>query len=123
PVANCVDGKGPRQGTGRGTLKLATLALLATQPGLLEIKLDAPKFVAADGTPVPIAVPTTSIAVQVCSGGERHAATASMWAVRSSGGAAPGSLGLTGDGRVTHADAMELALAWTPSREQGDAVG
>jgi hypothetical protein len=119
PVVNCVNGKGAKQGKGgNGTVRLGTLLLTPTQPGTLEIQLSATKFVDAAGAPVAVAVPTQSIVVQVGpAAGPRHPAPAPMWTLPAVGGSA-GPLDLTGDGKVTNADVMEVALAWRWSREQ-----
>lgn len=125
PVRDCVAGRGPRQGQGgRGTVKLATVALVAAKPGVLEIKLDGAKFVDAAGAPISVVLPAP-ISVQVGPNGDgpRYAAPASTWQLPVAPAPNAGSFDLTGDGLVTHADAMEVALAWTVAREKGSPCG
>jgi CSLREA domain-containing protein len=124
-VSSCVERRGPRQGRGgRGAVRLATVDIIAHQPGALEIKLDATKFVDAAGRPVDVALRDQVIVVQVGPAGARHPAPASAWRLASAAPAAPPApLDLTGDGLVSHADAMEAALEWTLARQRGAPCG
>lgn len=119
PMANCVQHQGNRVDRGgAGRLSLATLDLLPLKEGVLEIKFDALKFVDAAGSPVQVQVPNSTLSVQVGSSQDRYAAPAPLWSVA----AAPGRRGaydLTRPGLVTHADAMEVALEWSRTREHG----
>ncbi len=119
PVASCVDGKGAKKKGANGTVRLATLVLLAKQPGALEIKLDAPKFVAADGTAVALALSTQTVVVQVGAGGARHPAPAGKWTLRPAATAPAAAPDLTGDRLVSYADTAEVVLGWTLARERG----
>ncbi|HEX9372378.1 MAG TPA: hypothetical protein VF897_15295, partial [Roseiflexaceae bacterium] len=125
PAASCVDGSGPQQPLGAsGDVALATFDILPLRPGTLEIALDPLKFVDAAGNPTPVAVPNHTIVVQVGppGAGPRYPAPAGPWALGQAA-AAPASLDLTGDGLVSHADLMEVALAWTRAREHGRVCG
>lgn len=117
PVANCVTRQGPRRDRGaNGTVRLVTVTLYPNEPGSLEIRLDATKFVDADGNPVDVAISNPAVTVQVGSGGPSHPAPGSMWTLASSAPPDPGPFDLTGDGLVTHADAMEVAIEWELTR-------
>jgi CSLREA domain-containing protein len=53
-----------------------------------------------------------------------HAAPRALsWKPKEPASSSPRSLDLTGDGRVSHADAMEAAIEWTVLREQSAACG
>lgn len=121
PLSDCVHGGAKQPKGGNGTVKLATVVLRATQPGDLEITLDAPKFVAADGRAVSLALTTTTVVVGVGSGAAPHPAPSAKWRLRPGAAALPGAIDLTGDRRLTHADVIEAALAWSAARERGDA--
>jgi CSLREA domain-containing protein len=124
PTASCVNASGPRQSHGAsGDVQLATVDILPLQAGLLEIKLDATRFVDAAGQPLAVAMPVTTLRVQVGPAGAAHLAPARPWSLAPAGpgtaaAAAPGSLDLTDDGTVTHADVMEAALGWDSARER-----
>lgn len=122
---NCVDGKGPKQSRGgSGTVKLATVRLRASQPGDLAIKLDAPKFVNAAGDAVSVALANPTVVVHVgAPGGAAHPAPAGAWQLRPSAAAPAAAPDLTGDKRVSNADVVEVALAWTWARESGSPCG
>ncbi|HEU5097962.1 MAG TPA: cohesin domain-containing protein, partial [Roseiflexaceae bacterium] len=124
PVDNCVDGKGPKQTKGgNGTVKLAAVVLRANQPGDLEIKIDAPKFVNANGDVVSLALSTQSIVVHVASAGSAHGAPAGQWQLPAASPPPTAPPDLTSDQKVTNGDIMEVALAWTRARESGQACG
>ncbi len=132
PVADCVSGVGPAAQTlgAPADLPLATIYLVANQPGALEVRLDALKFVDAAGSPVAVAVPQPAVTIQVgeAGAGPTYAAPAGMWALTPAaadgqGLAASGPFDLTGDNLVDHADAMEVALEWTLLRQSQQACG
>jgi CSLREA domain-containing protein len=129
PVAAC---DGPRDGTRQprgadGTVPLVTIALIADQPGTLEIALADLVAVGADGAPLPVTEASQVVRIQVDPAGAGPllpAPTATPAAERGQTQAtASTALDLTGDGRVTHADVIEAALAWTLEREAGVACG
>jgi CSLREA domain-containing protein len=129
PVAQC-DGPrdGPRQERGAsGTVPLATVALIADQPGTLEIALGDVVVVDAAGAPISVAGASHLVRVQVeppGAGPPLPAPTAAPAATRGqTRQPAPEALDPTGDGRVTHADVIETALAWTIEREAGVLCG
>jgi hypothetical protein len=130
PVDDCVTGQGVRKSQGaQGPVNLATVVLVANQPGLLEIKLDATKFVDAAGNPVSVDISRAMVTVEVGAPGDgpTYAAPASMWSLQPDGqsGATPafGPFDLTGDGQVTNADAMEVAIEWETLRLNQVACG
>jgi CSLREA domain-containing protein len=129
PVAIC---EGPRDGQRRsrgadGTVPLATIALIADQPGTLEVSLADLLVVDADGAPLPMTVSSQTVQVQVDPPGAGPLFPAPTTTPAAERGqpqpAAAGALDLTGDGRVTHADVIEAALAWTLEREAGVTCG
>jgi CSLREA domain-containing protein len=127
PVGQCVGARqGPRQDRGAaGTVELATVALIADQPGTLELALDGAVVVDASGAP--LAVENTRQVLRVQVGAPRasrlYAAPATAVSPAQAAAAVPGPFDLTGDRRVTHADLMEAALAWTLSNEAGASCG
>jgi hypothetical protein len=125
PTVRCLDtinGARPTRGA-RGTVRLATLLIRAYQPGTLELRIANARFVDATGQPFAASIPAP-IRVQVGAANAgplfRAPAIASRAATQP---ARPGRLDLTRDQVVSHADAMEIALAWTRSREQGNGCG
>lgn len=125
PVANCVSGGSPNPHGANGTVQLATLGITPEQTGVLTIQLADMEFVTADGSNVSVTAPTSTIQVQVGSGGPAHPApAASSWIQgRGQSPLAPGPFDITGDGEVTHADVMNAALAWRTAREAGNVCG
>jgi hypothetical protein len=118
PVVDCVTRQGPKNDKGgNGTIRLGTVTLYANTPGALEVKLDATKFVDAAGNPVQVDITNPSIVIQVDVGGDNHPAPGSMWTLPASASTNTGPFDLTGDGQVTNADAMEVALEWEISHQ------
>ncbi|HSH81416.1 MAG TPA: CSLREA domain-containing protein [Herpetosiphonaceae bacterium] len=119
PVADCVQSThGQRaSGGGHGKLRLATLTLVADQPGQLELVLGETRFVDSTGQLIPVTIPETRWVVQVGADGQAHAAPASVALGAAAGQGIAQPVDVTGDGVVTHADVMEVALAWTVARE------
>jgi CSLREA domain-containing protein len=123
PVANCVRRDGRRQNRGgRGHFQLATVSVLPTRAGLLQLTLAGTKFVDAVGRPVAVAGAEQTFVVQVGANRARIAAPAMSWKLKLAQPAASAP-DLSGDGLITNADAMEVALAWTTLRERGVACG
>jgi len=123
-VEDCVTRKGAKKVRGgNGALVLGRLFIGTDKPGTLEIKFDATKFVDATGNPVAVTDATQTISVQVgpAGAGPRYAAPRGEWRLANNA-PAPAQIAaeLTGDGVVTHADAMEVALDWTRVRENGN---
>ena len=126
PSALCTElpnGAGERTG-GNGTIKLATLAIVPDREGTLELAVDATRFVDVDGAdlPVQVATPTLTVHVGPSSAGTQLPAPALPAAAARSASLQAGQVGevdLTGDEQVTHADAMEVAIAWMLAREAG----
>ncbi|MCG8352236.1 MAG: CSLREA domain-containing protein [Chloroflexales bacterium] len=128
PVAECASSReGPRQDQGgQGTIELATITIIADQAGVLELSLAATMFVNAAGAPLTVAGVDQIITVQInaAEAGSHHPApNAANWTGAGLAAADTGSFDLTGDGLVTNADVMEVALAWMLSREAGDPCG
>jgi CSLREA domain-containing protein len=136
PVDDCVSRqratKAQVQGA-QGTVKLASLFLVANLPGALEIKLDAAKFVDAAGNPVTVEIPRSSVIVQVGASGQgpSYAAPAAMWTLQPARQPLAESpaltqrspFDLTGDRIVTNADAMEVSIEWELLRLRQAACG
>jgi CSLREA domain-containing protein len=125
PVAECPGGRdGPRQKVGAGgDLPLATVALIADAPGTLELALGDTVVVDADGGRLALAGGAQTIRVEVGAAAPLHAAPAGAAEKSVATLGPPGALDLTGDGRVTYADAAEAALAWTFANESGAPCG
>jgi CSLREA domain-containing protein len=110
-----------------GNVVLATITFVPNRAGKLQFKLDGTKFVDASGKPVNVALGDSTFAVQV--GPSRKASAtyaapdAVSWKLKRLKSSSPRSADLIGDGRVTHADAMEAAIEWTVLREQSAACG
>jgi CSLREA domain-containing protein len=126
PVGQCVGARqGPRQDRGAaGSVELASVALIADQPGILELALDGVIAVDAAGALLPLDGARQVLRIHVGEAGDAplHAAPApAALPAQAGGSAAPGPFDLTGDRRVTHADLIEAALAWTLAQESGAA--
>ena len=118
PVADCVQSThGQRATGGHGKLRLATLTLAADQPGQLELVLGETRFVDSTGQVIPVTIPETRWVVQVGADGQVHPAPAPVALGATAGQGVAQPVDVTGDGVVTHADVMEVALAWTVARE------
>lgn len=113
PFTDCVSRQGAKKDKGaNGTVRLAMVTLFAKQPGSLEIKFDATKFVDSTGQPIQVDMPNTKIVVQVENASPYHAASGSMWSLSGQTSGSAGPFDMTGDGLVTHEDAMEVSLDW-----------
>jgi hypothetical protein len=124
PAESCVTRRGPRQDRGaNGLIRLGTVFLAADVEGTLEVKLDAAKFVDAAGNPVAVTLTNPTITIQVGSGGPTIAAPGSMWSLQPPPAIPAGPFDLTGDGLVTNADAMEVALEWQIARLDQNVCG
>ncbi|HSH81417.1 MAG TPA: Ig-like domain-containing protein [Herpetosiphonaceae bacterium] len=119
PVADCVQSTRGQRATsgGDGKLRLATLTLVADQPGQLELALGETRLVDTTGQVIPVAIPETRWVVQVGADGQAHPAPAPVALGAAAGQGVAQPVDVTGDGVVTHADVMEVALAWTVARE------
>ena len=87
----------------------------------MEFKLDGTKVVDAAGRSVDVELEGEEFVVGVgtSSGGSTHPADGAVpWTVDAVSSPPERSLDLTEDERITHADAMEAALAWTLLRER-----
>lgn len=125
PVADCLSETTGHGSGARGNVKLATIAIVPDEPGQLELVLDGSKFVDAMGEPVLVAVPDPSLVIEVgpVGVGPLHSAPPVSAIIGSGGGMARLPVDLTGDGRVSHADAMEVAIGWMQARERDVACG
>lgn len=127
PVENCVaTGKGPRVDRGgHGEIKLANISVIPNRPGRLQIKLDATKFVDSTGKPVNVDLGEETLTIRVgpTSASSFYPAPGAAPRKPASQPSPPRTSDLTGDERVTHADAMEVAAAWTVLREDDDPCG
>lgn len=125
-VGDCVSGQGARQQRGgQGNFKLGTLLVGTDQEGPLEIKFDAAKFVDAQGNPVDVRLSKQSVTVQVGRGGGGHPAPASRWQLSQRAPQTPNNAEVkpTGRTQIGFADVMEMALAWTTTREVSSPCG
>lgn len=125
PVDDCVTRRGARKERGgQGALKLGSLTLIARQPGTVELRLAATKFVDALGQPLTVRIPQTLLQVQVAPAKADvvYAAPDAPWALPTTTKLNKAA-DVTGDGLVTHADTMELALAWRRVREANAPCG
>lgn len=116
---DCVHSKGAKQARGgTGNFTLGFVFIGTDQPGPLEIKFEAAKFVDSEGRPVAVTLSQSSATVQVGSGGETHDAPASRWQLSNTQRVAPGTaaLDVTRDKRVDFSDIMEVAIAWSDAR-------
>lgn len=122
PTADCVTRRGPRQSRGgQGRLILARITLIPDRAGRIDLALGAVKLVDAAGVPVSVAMPTPTYSIQVGSLATSPAwpAPPPAWQLILAPPDQPvGPFDLTGDGLITHADAAEVALAWTFARER-----
>jgi len=120
PAESCVSIKrGGIRGVS-GNVRLAELTIVPEKAGQLEIRVGSARFVQPDGGVLSVVTSPTVTSVQVGTGGVRHPAPDSLGSqVRPLTGAAPRS-DITGDGVATHADAMEVGLAWELGRLKGD---
>jgi hypothetical protein len=128
PTQDCLTRQGAKnKHGGNGTIKLGTVVIIPHQAGLLQINLGPTQVVDANGATLPLELPTTSLTIQVgaAGAGPVFPAPSSPWSLPSPNAklAAPGNVDLTEDGRVTNADAMEVALVWTWLRNHSQACG
>jgi CSLREA domain-containing protein len=100
-----------------GDQTLATLTLRPLQAGTLELRLEL-RAVSVAGQALPAAPPQT-FRLPVGTGGPLFLAPVGL-APRAGSAAKAQRNDLTGDGRTSYADLMEVALAWTHRREAGD---
>lgn len=117
--SDCLHGRGDKKAHGgSGNFNLGSVVIGTDQPGALEIKFQAPKFVDAAGQPVAVALAQSSITVQVGKGGNGHPAPESRWQLSGTKPAAPSAkaMDVTGDSRVDYGDIMEVAMAWSDAR-------
>jgi len=110
---------------------LATLTVVASRPGALEIQLASAIFVGAGGQKLPIAGSNPTLTVQVGpASAKRHYPAPATPAARASWPAPAGkrlpSFDLNADMRINRPDMVEAALRWALAREYGapcDAAG
>jgi CSLREA domain-containing protein len=129
PVEDCVYSAGsPKaQPVIGGTAELATVTVIPNRAGRIEFKLSATRVVDTSGEPVSVKLKNDGFAVQV--GPPRKASAtyaapdAVSWKLKRPASSSSGAVDLTGDRRVTYADAMEAAIEWTVLREDGVACG
>jgi CSLREA domain-containing protein len=124
PYPDCVEMKGSPQPQGaNGRVRLATVLIGTDQAGLLELSFEHLKFVDASGNQIAVDIPQTRIYVQVGpENGVSFPAPASTWEFSPSAGTAR-NLDITGEAEVNYPDAMEAAIEWQLSREQGQPCG
>ncbi|HEV2126939.1 MAG TPA: hypothetical protein VGW38_29680, partial [Chloroflexota bacterium] len=97
----------------------------ASQPGVLEVRFDAIKVVNPVGIALPIAIPAQTFNVQIgdAGAGPLFAAPATPWSLPQTTGGPAKPVDVTGGGRVSYADIMEVALEWQSLRERGAPCG
>ena len=124
-TAPCLAHSQNDEDTGLDDTVFVAVELLPLQAGALEIGLDHLRLVDSTGQPLPVHLSQSTLTVQV---GEETTALAAPASLRQA--AAPlqaqaeisaASADVTQDGRLSHADVMEVALAWQVSREAGTA--
>lgn len=123
PSTDCVTQSTTAMQGASGTIRLARVTIIPERPGLLDLRVDGLRFVGPAGNILSVAAPTSLLQVQVGSAGTRHAASISHLATGRPIGRAVPRADLTRDGSVTHADAIEVALAWEIGQKKGDTCG
>ena len=129
PVAQCTQRTvGARQDRGgRGTVRLATVGLVARAPGTLEIRLTGTTFADASGKLVTVDNAEQTVRVQIGAAGDGplHSVpgAAPQRVARQAARAGGGSADVTSDQVVDHADSADAAEAWSRAREQGAVCG
>ncbi|CAN5555559.1 hypothetical protein BH20CHL6_BH20CHL6_06740 [soil metagenome] len=127
PGADCtaVPGSRVRSRDGASSVELVTLLVTPEQRGTLELRLTSLRFVTRSGTSITVPATERLLAVQVApdSARSRWRAPKPSRLTSASVHQADGAHDLTGDGLVTHADAMEVALAWNATRLSGARCG
>jgi CSLREA domain-containing protein len=120
PFSDCLKRTGPRRLTGgKGDVILASVAVIPNRAGTLEIRVGSTKLVDAKGRAIKYSAPRTRLLVQVGARTQVIPAPAGPWTLRDLPAVAERPHDLTRNGRVTHADSAEVALAWRLSREAG----
>lgn len=123
PSADCVSRAGDGIQGANGTVRLARVTIVPDRIGILELRVDGLRFVGPDGRILSVAIPAASLRVQVGPGGKFHAASGSASITGRPLSRQVPRTDLTGDGIVTHGDAMEVGLAWEIARLKGDPCG
>ncbi|QIN84367.1 hypothetical protein GBA63_18260 [Rubrobacter tropicus] len=127
PTGECTRSDEPPEaarGVG-GAVEPFAVTMVPNRTGVLEFELAETKFVDATGNLLRVRAADKSVVVRV---GPRNAGPSYPAPDVVSQGSrepvpSPRSSDLTEDGRVTYADAMEVALDWTALREAGGACG
>lgn len=120
PVDDCArPGNGRQDMGGRGTVHLGAMTVVSHEPGTFEFRFTATKVVDVHGNAS--ALPEQTLTVQVGEAGEgsHHAPPASPWELPADAAKMARSIDVAPDGRIAFSDAMEIAMAWTLSRELG----
>ncbi len=121
PLADCAGHTGARVNRGaNGNVTLATVTLVAQEPGILQVKLSASKFVDAAGNPIQVPRPNRTVQIRVGRGGAAFGAPGQGWQLANGGqNQRPRQLDLSGDAQVTFADTALVAVEWQRAREAG----
>lgn len=126
PVSNCVDrGSSRHPQGGGGRIQLATIDLAPQKTGQLELHFNGIRVVDASGKLINVGNADQMVRVQVGSSASPvlRAPAASAPVRPHPATAAPGPFDLTSHGVIDHADAVQVALAWTRARQQGSVCG
>ncbi len=123
PGSNCLTNS-RSSAHSNGNVTLAQLTLDTKKAGLVEIRIDGLEFVDEDGNALAVD-PVQPITVQVgpLGAGPTYRAPSGPGGKPKPSTTAAGPFDLTGDKRVTNADAMEAALEWMQARESGNVCG
>ena len=95
-----------------GTVRLARITIIPDQAGRLELRVDGMRFVGPDGALLNVVAPAALVSVQVGGGSMRHSAPDARRGLPQALSRPAIRTDITGDGIATHADAMEVGLAW-----------
>ena len=112
------------------TDQVAVVELLPLTPGVLEVTLGHLVVVDAAGHLLPVTLTPPTVTIQVGTASDAHPAPAgdplgTAWSgqAQSAQAVSAAAADVTGSGGATHADVMEVALAWQLGREDGDPCG
>lgn len=124
PTASCVERTTPRiEEGGTGDFPLVSVTLLANKVGQIEIKLGATHLVDVTGSALQARIETHTLLIEVVGDESENSQRPIFKAPNPAWGSAARrvsvmnalsveQLDLTGDGRITYADAAEVSVAW-----------
>jgi hypothetical protein len=117
PATSCLDNDSERRWTdvgAQGTVELSRVTILPRQAGTLELALGNVQVVDSRGNPIAVELQNATLNVQVGDGDTFIAAPAvtPLTGTNEPSGRVVADVDFSRDGWVTHADTMEVALAW-----------